>query len=917
MLRFVLRSFTPSKLARHRLTAIALPAAAVALGAWAAPGISADAPVSAVSQDPSRLQIVDCLLPGQVRKLGGQMTYMSPRRALKTSAADCEIRGGEYVAYDRANYATSLAVWLPQAQGGDAQAQNYVGEIYEQGLGREPDFVQAAQWYQKAAAQNYTRAQLNLAYLYEQGLGVTKDPLKALNLYRQGSGITDDSLTYVSTMTAAVSDVQQKVDDLTAQLEQQNTEVERLKGDLDKSQSQLAVQRSTLARAQGDQRALQAQVAALKQQAPTDPARVAQLQQLERDLNEREAKVADQEKSVAALEADAAARRAQLGDQLRAAADKDDALRAQLAQSSQQNTELQQKLAATERRLVDTEQQAAKLRADYTKQQASIAADRALLASKPAASSPTQRQQMQAEIDARERKLADQQREIAGLLAQQRDYTAELTRLKAAQQAQGASAGQQQAQLAATQRKLADSQTQVEQLTAQLDAERQKAAADRQQLAKQSGSTSAQAQLAERERRIADQQRQIDALHAQQDSYNQQIATLKSQQQQAGTVQGQQRAEVASARTELASTRRQLQETEQRVADLTAELNAERASIAAERDELNRRAASAAGAQQAEVARLRQALSSREADLARQQTLIASLQSESGLYKRKIQELQALPLEQVAMRGGAAQPAAPGLAARNVPKDLRIGTYYALIIGNNKYQNFPNLETAVNDALAIDEVLRQHYGFKTTVLIDATDASILTELDRFRKTLKVDDSLLIYYAGHGELDRQNAQGYWLPVDAQRDSRVAWLSGQQITEQINLMTARHVMVVADSCYQGVMMRDSGVALTTSSSDEAQIKMLMYAARLPSRTVLTSGGEQPVLDTGGGTHSIFAQVFLRVLKSNDRVLTGGALYNALFDDVRSAAARLKQEQSPRYDKLRAAGHGNGEFLFIPLA
>jgi len=40
--------------------------------------------------------VVDCLFPGQVRKLG-TMTFLTARRPLKTSAQDCEIRGGEYV----------------------------------------------------------------------------------------------------------------------------------------------------------------------------------------------------------------------------------------------------------------------------------------------------------------------------------------------------------------------------------------------------------------------------------------------------------------------------------------------------------------------------------------------------------------------------------------------------------------------------------------------------------------------------------------------------------------------------------------------------------------------------------------------------------------------------------------------------
>src|SRR5271165_6167038 len=76
------------------------------------------------------LEIVDCLLPGQVRQLGN-MTYLTPRRPTHTTASDCRIRGGEYVAYDRADLKSALGVWLAAAQGGDAEAQTNVAEIYE------------------------------------------------------------------------------------------------------------------------------------------------------------------------------------------------------------------------------------------------------------------------------------------------------------------------------------------------------------------------------------------------------------------------------------------------------------------------------------------------------------------------------------------------------------------------------------------------------------------------------------------------------------------------------------------------------------------------------------------------------------------------------------------------------------------
>lgn len=143
------------------------------------------------------LYIVDCLLPGQLRQLGNSQ-YMTPRRPVQTTAQDCRIRGGEYVAYDRSNYKTALKVWLPAAEEGDAEAQNMVGEIFEQGLGTEPNYQVAALWYERAAKQGHKGAQFNLGTLYETGKGVPKDKRAALNWYRQAWGITDDSLVYRS-----------------------------------------------------------------------------------------------------------------------------------------------------------------------------------------------------------------------------------------------------------------------------------------------------------------------------------------------------------------------------------------------------------------------------------------------------------------------------------------------------------------------------------------------------------------------------------------------------------------------------------------------------------------------------------------------------------------------------------------------
>ena len=40
-------------------------------------------------------QARDCLLPGQVRMLGAKFIYLAPRQVVKTSASECNTRGGE------------------------------------------------------------------------------------------------------------------------------------------------------------------------------------------------------------------------------------------------------------------------------------------------------------------------------------------------------------------------------------------------------------------------------------------------------------------------------------------------------------------------------------------------------------------------------------------------------------------------------------------------------------------------------------------------------------------------------------------------------------------------------------------------------------------------------------------------------
>ena len=54
-----------------------------------------------------------------------------------------------------------------------------LGLLYTKGLGVERDYIQAAEWYHRAASRGDTFAQSNLGLLYANGQGVKQDYVEA------------------------------------------------------------------------------------------------------------------------------------------------------------------------------------------------------------------------------------------------------------------------------------------------------------------------------------------------------------------------------------------------------------------------------------------------------------------------------------------------------------------------------------------------------------------------------------------------------------------------------------------------------------------------------------------------------------------------------------------------------------------
>jgi uncharacterized caspase-like protein len=630
--------------------------------------------------DADKLYIVDCLLPGRIHKLGQSMTILMPRRPIKTSAVDCEIRGGEYVAYDRANYATSLNIWLPKAKSGDPEAQAYTGEIYEKGLGIQPDYKTAADWYRKASAQGNSRAQINLGNLYEKGLGVEKNLSIAMEWYRKASGLEKKGLPYAATI--ATSSDNELIE-----------EINLLKRELDISRNQSKVLSEQLSDTQ---------------------------RQLNETLEKQQRFQNERDKTKSSLED------------------------AQATGNAIESARLKILLNEKDNALADLKQQVSALNSQY-----------------------------QLKVDDLRLKLEEKEKQA---------------------------------------------------------------------------------------KQISDQ--------------------FKTQQTATGDLQ----LKWVNAEAKLADTEKKLLEAQKKTDD----------------DRIS----------QTNHANANQDM---QRELERSQALISKLEGEKQKLQQEIEKIL-----QITSARSITPPGRPDSPIDSVFINIDFGKYYALIIGNQNYKKIQSLETPINDARDVDKVLRENYDFNTKLLIDADRYQILTAMNEMRGKLTENDNLLIYYAGHGELDKVNSRGQWLPIDAELDNNANWISTIAITDILNSMSARHILVVADSCYSAALTRSAIARLDAGMSQEKKTEWVKTMLKTKSRTALTSGGLKPVLDSvGGGQHSVFANAFINELQNNNNFLEGQILYRNVSADVVVATKRFDKllVQVPEYAPIEHAGHEGGEFFFRP--
>ncbi len=249
--------------------------------------------------------------------------------------------------------------------------------------------------------------------------------------------------------------------------------------------------------------------------------------------------------------------------------------------------------------------------------------------------------------------------------------------------------------------------------------------------------------------------------------------------------------------------------------------------------------------------------------------------------------------------------------------DINFGKYYALVIGVQNYDKINNLDTPINDINAISSVLADQYGFQVQKVINADDVAVMEAINNINSQLTEDDNLLIFYAGHGARLKTGdiESGYWLPTNAEAPPRdTFWVANEFVTRHLARFNAKRVLVVSDSCYSGLLSSSPGFLMMGEDAKYTN-EYIKYKASKRSRLLLASGGDEPVLDSVGGSHSVFTKAFLAALKSNDEIMSGPQLFLKVRGSVEEMAKKVNFNQMPEYKTIKGAGHEVGDFFFVP--
>lgn len=256
------------------------------------------------------------------------------------------------------------------------------------------------------------------------------------------------------------------------------------------------------------------------------------------------------------------------------------------------------------------------------------------------------------------------------------------------------------------------------------------------------------------------------------------------------------------------------------------------------------------------------------------------------------------------IRNLPAQDRGLDIAVKKLDPNTTVGKQWLVIIGISKYQRWPNLMYPVKDAGELKDILLQRYYIDKVVELynqDATKAGIIKLLVDMQQNIGLNDSLLIYYAGHGHFDKNSNSSFWIPHDAGIDEYVQdnWLPHSQIRGLIKNIKSIHICLISDACFSGDI-----IDITRAKPENINNQYFKKAYTRISRQVLTSGESEKVPD-----RSEFSYLLKLALGKNSQPYLDPLM---LYNEIRLGVTIT----TPLLGNLKATGHQEGASFILFL-
>lgn len=236
----------------------------------------------------------------------------------------------------------------------------------------------------------------------------------------------------------------------------------------------------------------------------------------------------------------------------------------------------------------------------------------------------------------------------------------------------------------------------------------------------------------------------------------------------------------------------------------------------------------------------------------------------------------------------------------NIPTSNTIDkNCYAVIIGNEKYQNEVEVPFAENDASVFKEYVKHTLGVpdrNIRYIANGTLNGIRIAVKWLAQAMEAcggNAQALFYYAGHGIPDEASKSAYLLPVDGIGSDPESAYSLNRLYGEFEHMQAKRVMVFLDACFSGSKREEGMLASARGVAIKAKLavpngNMIIFTA---------AQGDETAYPYKDQRHGLFTYFLLKKLKETKGDVTLGDLADYLQDEVkRQSFIENKKMQTP---------------------